>query len=452
MKTHRLLFSLIFLFSAEITALLIFAAQAPDVSLDAIAVNEAVQSVQEHWTDLKSAPLNEAIPHPDGGITPENDAGYQNPTDLDFVVLNQDEEVLFQTGSGLNESIHAAVIHRDTILDIETEGSIVGKILIYNNDAQILQARKQTVIFFLAAVLCIQCCIMIWYFSYLNRTVIRPFQKLKGFAERVAGGNLDVPLEMDKGNLFGAFTESFDIMRSELKKARIAEAEANAAKKELVAKLSHDIKTPVASIKAASEVGAALTEKAASELAPNPLPAQLLENYTQIIRKADQINSLITNLFTATLEELRQLTVTPSDMPSRELREIFESADYLHRAAIPHIPDCLLYADRLRLQQVFDNLFANSYKYAGTKIDLSVSQKERCLAVSMEDYGGGVQTEELPLLMEKFKRGSNASNTEGAGLGLYISDYFMKEMHGELFLENGQNGLKVTVRIAFSGF
>lgn len=452
MKTHRLLFSLIFLFSAEITALLIFAAQAPDVSLDAIAVNEAVQSVQEHWTDLKSAALNEANRQPGSEMALENDAGYRNPTELDFVVLNLEEEILFRTRSGLSESIHAAVIHRDTILDIETEGSIVGKILIYNNDAQILQARKQTVIFFLAAVLCIQCCIMIWYFFYLKRTVIRPFQKLKGFAERVAGGNLDVPLEMDKRNLFGAFTESFDIMRSELKKARSAEAKANAEKKELVAKLSHDIKTPVASIKAASEVGAALAEKAASESAPVPLPAQLFDNYTQIIRKADQINSLITNLFTATLEELRQLTVTPSDISSRELREIFESADYLHRAAIPHIPDCLLYADRLRLQQVFDNLFANSYKYAGTKIVLSVSRTERYLAVRMEDYGGGVQAEELPLLMEKFKRGSNAADTEGAGLGLYISDYFMKEMHGELLLENGLNGLKVTVRIAFSGF
>ena len=428
MKTHRLLISLIFLFSAEIAALLIFAAQTPDMSQDAIAVNEAIQSVQEHWADLKSASMDETNRQPGSEIVLENDAGYRNPTELDFVVLNLEEKVLFRTRSGLSESIHAAVIHRDAILDIESNGSIMGKILIYNNDAQILQTRKQAVIFFLSAVLCIQCGIMIWYFFYLNRAVIRPFRKLKGFAE------------------------SFDIMRSELKKARIAEAEANAAKKELVAKLSHDIKTPVASIKAASEVGAALAEKAASESAPVPLPAQLFDNYTQIIRKADQINSLITNLFTATLEELRQLTVTPSDMPSRELREIFESADYLHRAAIPHIPDCLLYADRLRLQQVFDNLFANSYKYAGTKIVLSVSRKERCLAVSMADYGGGVPAEELPLLMEKFKRGSNASNTEGAGLGLYISDYFMKEMHGELFLENGQNGLKVTVRIAFSGF
>jgi len=451
MKTRRLLISLIFLFSIQLAALLIFAAQIPDVSQDAIAVNEALQSVQEHWEDLKSHGLGETSGQTDGGLNRENDARYQNPTDLDFVVLNLDGEVLFRTRSGLSESIHEAVIHRDTILDIESNRSIAGKILLYNNNIQIMQARKKTTVFFLSGVLCVQCCIMIWYFFYLNRAVIRPFRKLEGFAERVAGGNLEVPLEMDKENLFGAFTESFDIMRSELKKARIAQAEANAAKKELVAKLSHDIKTPVASIKAASEVGAALTEKISYELAADTLLTQILDNYTQIIRKADQINSLITNLFTATLEELRQLTVAPADMSSRELKEIFESADYLHRAVIPHIPDCLLYADRLRLQQVFDNLFSNSYKYAGTKINLSISREERGLAVSMEDFGGGVKMEDLPLLKEKFKRGSNAAGTEGAGLGLYISDYFLKEMHGNLLLENGRNGLKVTVRIALSG-
>ena len=59
MKTRRLLISLIFLFSIQLAALLIFAAQIPDVSQNAIAVNEALQSVQEHWEDLKSHGLGE---------------------------------------------------------------------------------------------------------------------------------------------------------------------------------------------------------------------------------------------------------------------------------------------------------------------------------------------------------------------------------------------------------
>ena len=228
-------------------------------------------------------------------------------------------------------------------------------------------------------------------------------------------------------------------MRSELKKARLAEAKANAAKKELVAKLSHDIKTPVASIKAASEVGAALAADGRNR-----------ESYRQIIRKADQINTLVTDLFSATLEELHELSVTPSDLESGELRTLLENADYLHRAALPDIPGCVLLADKTRLQQVFDNLFSNSYKYAGTKIDVAVELKQGYLTVSVADHGGGVNESELPHLKEKFKRGSSVEGIEGAGLGLYISDYCMKEMGGRLVLENGAPGLKAVVWIALS--
>ena len=119
-------------------------------------------------------------------------------------------------------------------------------------------------------------------------------------------------------------------------------------------------------------------------------------------------------------------------------------------AALPAIPDCLLFADRLRLQQVFDNIFANSYKYAGTEIDVGVELKEGCLVVCVEDCGGGVADAELPHLKEKFKRGANAKDIEGAGLGLYISGHCMREMGGRLELENGTSGLKVTVWIVLS--
>lgn len=419
MKQRTFLISLILIFAVEIAALIAFAARDTDNMQDAVAVNEVVQSVQDDWDIIKN---------------------HKNQTGLDYVVLDTDGQVLFKTKSGLSENINTAVMHRDTILDIEVEGAVAGKVIVYNDSTQNFQSEKRTVVFALAAAIFVQCGICIGYMIYLNRIVVKPFHKLKGFAQRVAGGNLDIPLEMDRTNLFGAFTESFDIMRDELKKARIAEAEANASKKELVAKLSHDIKTPVASIKAASEVGVMLTED-----------EKIRDNYTQIIRKADQINTLITNLFTATLEELQQLSVTPTDIESTELKALLENADYLHRADLPAVPDCLLYADRLRLQQVFDNIFANSYKYADTKIDVSVCRENDRLAVCIEDYGGGVGAEELPLLKEKFRRGSNTKDIEGAGLGLYISDYFMKEMGGALVIENGRNGLKVTVMISLSG-
>lgn len=312
--------------------------------------------------------------------------------------------------------------------------------IIRNRYSESTEIQRNLCISVIAVLLAVQCAVGAVYVFYLNARVAKPFRKLNNFALRVAGGNLDIPLEMDRGNMFGAFTESFDIMRSELKKARIAEARANESKKELVAKLSHDIKTPLASIKAASEVGYAVAKDKKTK-----------ENFSQIIIKADQINALVNNLFSATLEELQQLNVTPEYFSSGKIVGILKNSDYLQRAAVPEIPVCLVYADALRLQQVFDNIFANSYKYADTKIEVVCTAEADSLSISVEDFGGGVEEDELPLVTEKYMRGKNASDKDGAGLGLYISDYFMKEMDGELKIENGEKGLKVTVKVKLAG-
>ncbi len=421
MKNRFFLLGVALLFAAEIVALVVFAVQTPDSSQDAVAVNEVVQTVTNDFDDIDS---------------------HKNKTALDYVVIDNNGDVLYRTRSGLSENINAAITHRDTVLDIEKDGTVVGKVIIYNDGAQTLQAQKQTAVTVLSTAVAVQALICIGYAVYMYISVIRPFKRLKGFAERVAGGNLDIPLAMDRQNLFGAFTESFDIMRSELRQARLSEAQAQKSKKELVAKLSHDIKTPIASIKAVAETGVAVTRNAKDRT-----------NYTQIVTKADQINTLVTDLFTATLEELQQLTVTPTDIESKRIKTMLENADYFRRATVPDIPDCLVYADPLRLQQVFDNIFANAYKYAdNTEIVVGVHKTAERLDISIEDHGGGVDDVELPILKEKYRRGKNATHIEGAGLGLYISDYFMKNMRGELKIENGSHGLKVTVSLLPSGF
>lgn len=314
MKSQRIfLLCIALIFLAEIAGLLAFAARTPEASQDTVAVNEAVQELTADWDHLES--------HEKHGA-------------LDYVALDADGTVLYRTQEGLSESINAAVAHRDTILDIKKDGVLVGKAIIFHSEAGAAAKRTQTLLALLAAALLSQAVVCILYLLYLRHTILQPFQKLKGFAQRMAGGNLDVPLEMDRQNIFGAFTESFDLMRSELKKARQAEAEAEASKKELIAKLSHDIRTPVASIRAASEVGAALSND-----------PKITENYMQIIRKTDQINALVGNLFTAALEELRQLTVSPVSLPSTELQAMLTNSDYRNLAELSPRPR-MLYRSR----------------------------------------------------------------------------------------------------------
>ncbi len=420
MKYRKFLGAFVVLLIMEIAALAWFLNREEGVGVqDAVIVNEAVQSVQADWGRMES---------------------HQNRTELDYTVLDNSGTVLFQTKTGLSGSIHEAVIRRDTILDVEAGGEVVGKLIIENDGVRIaLRQRQRTAAVFLFAAL-FQCALCVIYAVSVRRTVILPFRKLQRFAERVAGGNLDIPLTMDRQNLFGAFTESFDIMRSELKKARIAEAQANASKKELIAKISHDIRTPVSSIRAASEVGAATADNEKTR-----------QNYLHIVYKADQINTLVTDLFSATLEELRQLEVEPADMKSSELYAMLSEADYFHYAGIPSIPDCLVCADKIRLQQVFDNLFSNSYKYADTEIQVEAALTDGYLCIRIEDHGGGVPDADVGRLKEKYWRGRNTKNVEGAGLGLHIADSFMGEMRGKLVLENGKYGLAATVFLALSG-
>lgn len=416
MKRRLFIVGMIAVFVAEIATLVVFAVRAPDAAQDAVAVNAAYQSVTRDIDDMNA---------------------HVNETSLDYVVVGTDGGVLFRTRRGLSESVNAAIAHRDTVLDIVKNGDTVARLIVYNDFADAFVHQRAVAVAVLATLVAVQCLVCVGYAAYLYLVVVKPFRKLKGFAERISVGELDVPLEMDRANIFGAFTESFDIMRSELKKARLAEAKANADKKELVAKLSHDVRTPVASIKAVAEVGLAVTGNKKD-----------MDNYSKIIGKAEQVNALVTDLFNATLEELDRLSVAPKFIESGRIADMLGSADYMRRAAIPAVPPCLVYADALRLQQVFDNIFANSYKYAGTDISVEIKTAGSMLTVAIEDGGGGVSSDELSTIKEKYRRGANADGIDGAGLGLYISDRFMTEMGGSLVVENGARGLRVTVGIS----
>jgi signal transduction histidine kinase len=277
-------------------------------------------------------------------------------------------------------------------------------------------------------------------YMYCERGILGPFRKMRRFAENIAAGNLDIPLTMDRQGNFGAFTESFDLMREELNRAKENERNADQSKKGLVASLSHDIKTPVASIKAVTEYMLLISE--------NDEDRRQLET---INAKAEQINSLITNMFHATLEELHALSVTVAEVQSTEIRDIIKNADHEGRIQPFMIPDCIISADMLRLQQVFDNIIGNSYKYAGTDIEINSYFGERYLIVEITDFGKGVPEDELPLLTNKFYRGKNTGDKSGYGLGLYISKYLMEQMPGSLKCENRAGGFTVRLALPLAG-
>ena len=138
MKRNLFLIALLIVLAAEIVALIVFANQDIGGTQDMVAVNEAVQSACNDWENLEN---------------------HENQTGLDYVLLDGDGEVVFKTREGLSETLHEAAAHRDTILDIENKGKAAGKIILYNDSSQGVQAQKKKMVFLLAAAIFVQCCI-----------------------------------------------------------------------------------------------------------------------------------------------------------------------------------------------------------------------------------------------------------------------------------------------------
>lgn len=276
-------------------------------------------------------------------------------------------------------------------------------------------------------------------FAYIWLTILKPFDKLQTFAEAIAQGNFNVPLHYERSNYFGKFTWAFDSMRQEITKARSCEREAIENNKTIIATLSHDIKTPIASIRAYAE---------GLEANLDTTPEKRRTYVSVLMRKCDEVSRLTNDLFLHSLADLDKLKINTEE---------FELCDFMQSAIaeiaaeqqdiIFHAPDftAIVNADRNRLLQITENLINNARKYAKSPIDISLSHGENSVEIRFRDYGSGIPDEDMPFIFDKFYRGRNSGTEQGSGLGLYIVKYITRQMGGSIHLHNRTDGLDALV-------
>ena len=278
-------------------------------------------------------------------------------------------------------------------------------------------------------------------YLYLNKHIIEPFKRLREFTGRIAMGDLDTPLAMERDSAFGIFTESFDIMREELKAAKSREIELKMRERELVASLSHDLRTPLAGIRIICDV---LSVKLKGD---DEKDRYVLDKVNTITQKTDQMDALVTELLTSALDDLGEMNVRCTDESSAILHDIVTAADPKGLTDEQRIPECMIHMDKMRMQQIIGNIIGNSYKYAETVIDIEYSLGSDHLKMTLTDHGPGVDPEELSLITNRFYRGKGSDGKDGSGLGLYIASELMEKMKGELICSSRGKGLTVTLMI-----
>ena len=297
--------------------------------------------------------------------------------------------------------------------------------------------------------------LMILTNRFLSRFVFRrieqPLAVLSDGVHHISAGNLDHRIVYTENDEFRQVCDDFNNMAAHLQ-GSIEEVQKNERnRKELLTSISHDLRSPLTSIKA-------FVEGLQDGVAATPESQQA---YLAVVRqKTDDIICMVSQLFLYSKMDMGNYPVShePLDI-GKELSDFVAASREEYRAEgllieMADIPAgiCVL-ADPLQLRSVFTNILNNSAKYKAKEIaaaTIRCVQYDDMACISFEDDGPGVPEDTLSMLFEAFYRGdqSRRNPNQGSGLGLAITQKAIERMYGSVYAENrAQGGLRIVIEI-----
>ena len=276
-------------------------------------------------------------------------------------------------------------------------------------------------------------------YSIISKDVLKPIKSMHKSAREILKGNYLEYVNYDYHGEIGEFSHDFEAMRDSLVVAREKEENIKRAEKELLACISHDLKTPIANISGYCEGiidGVVKEEKD-------------IKRYIGIILKKSRVlNKLLDDILELSKAEINQMTINKKEVYSKDFfQELLEEVSMDVAASgkqfilKTEIPNIIINLDEEKITQVINNIISNAVKYTNDDgiIAMSFKKLNDGLEIICEDNGIGIGQEELKLVFNKFYRSDKHRNQNipGSGLGLSIAKYIV-EMHNgniELFSE-----------------
>lgn len=221
---------------------------------------------------------------------------------------------------------------------------------------------------------------------------------------------------------------------------------------------SHDLKTPIAKVKA---VVGQLTTQLLDRVGELGMSQPILTGLKSIDRATDELARLISDILKVTKMESMPLkaerqVVDLNRLVERSAQSLkFLAEEKKIRIVLDMEPLFSFDGDPNLIQEVTTNLIENAIKYSPpqSSVVVKTTEKKDRVQVEVRDEGPGIPPEEIPKVTGKFYRGSDTSNAAGGtGLGLYLSKYFV-ELHGgtlEIASQLGQ-GTRISFSLPISG-
>jgi PAS domain S-box-containing protein len=218
----------------------------------------------------------------------------------------------------------------------------------------------------------------------------------------------------------------------ELRLAKEKLEEANRLKDEFLSLASHELKTPVTSLKIYCELAARRPDKLEPRLTAT------------LVRQADQLVGLVNDLLDVSRLQLNRMPLETGPLDLAGLvGELCERRRPFFEERLVSCPlkrdEIVVEGDALRLEQVFSNLLDNAVKYSanGSRIQLRVRRRAGKAVVEVRDEGIGIPAEHLPHIFERFyKPSSQQAIYHGLGVGLYICKEIVERHGGRIWTES----------------
>ncbi|MDP4126316.1 MAG: HAMP domain-containing sensor histidine kinase [Bacillota bacterium] len=286
-----------------------------------------------------------------------------------------------------------------------------------------------------------------------SRSIIKPLHNLQRAAAEISRGNLDHPIVEEGDQEIRALCRDLELMRVKLQDSVYTQLKYEDNRKMLISSISHDLKTPVTSIKG-------YVEGILDGIANTP---DKRERYLKTISfKAHQVDQMIDDLLLYAKLDLNQI---PFDFERTDIEEylklcLLESEPELESSHIQisfhnelHQKQQYVLLDRERMKRVIMNILDNSRKYMNKdagEIKILLRDTATSLIIELRDNGSGISERDLPHIFDRFYR-SDAARSKGSGLGLAIAKQIIEGHEGKIWAKShGEEGTSIMISLSKS--
>ncbi|WP_345951417.1 PAS domain S-box protein [Mucilaginibacter sp. PAMB04274] len=208
-------------------------------------------------------------------------------------------------------------------------------------------------------------------------------------------------------------------------------------KNDFIGMASHELKTPITSIKAYIQLLLSIYKDRSED-------EFLLKSLNTVNKQINKLTRLITDLLDVSKMESGRLSLNCepfvlNDVLKETIEEVQHTATH-HDIVFTPAPSYTVNADRDRIAQVMTNFLTNAIKYSpeSDRIDVKVSATEHEVKIAVQDYGIGINPEEQAKIFNRFYRveGKNEQTFSGFGIGLYVAAEIIKRHSGHVWVQS----------------